>query len=101
MKVRYLRLYIIDNHGGSSICFQGVRLHGADCRVFEILHSCQKRHLGDNFVEKVSDLSVFCRLIISTKSYQISVVLSIPDEFKCKKQKKKAETQSEESANFS
>ena len=63
MKVQYLRLYIVDNHGGNSICFQGMQLHGADCQVFDVLRSCQQQELADSFVEKV-DLVPLSRLMI-------------------------------------
>jgi hypothetical protein len=54
VRVRYLRLYIVDNHGGSSINFQGIQLHGADCRVAQLMERCGKRHLTDAFIDKVS-----------------------------------------------
>ncbi|KAK7503611.1 hypothetical protein BaRGS_00005150 [Batillaria attramentaria] len=50
VKARYIKLYIVDNHGGNSICFQGLRLHGVDCRILDLLHCCMLRHLGDSFI---------------------------------------------------
>lgn len=54
VELRYMRLYVVDNHGGNCICFQGIKLHGADCRISSFLTTCQKHHLVETFIAKVS-----------------------------------------------
>ncbi|KAK7103037.1 uncharacterized protein [Littorina saxatilis] len=72
VKVRYLRLYILANHGGKSINFQGLRLHGADCRINDILRSCHLQHLGDSFIDK--GINTYKRFIDATEEDIASIV---------------------------
>ncbi|RUS91960.1 hypothetical protein EGW08_000173 [Elysia chlorotica] len=50
VRSRYLRLYIVDNHGGSYICFQGVQLHGADSLVLDCLANCGLARIQESFI---------------------------------------------------
>ncbi|KAK6175172.1 hypothetical protein SNE40_013691 [Patella caerulea] len=52
VKTRYLRFYILDNHGGKSICFQGLQLYGVDCRVIETFLKLGFAQYSDSFINK-------------------------------------------------
>lgn len=47
---RYWRLLLLDNHGGKCICFQGIRLYGADNRVRELLKENNMDHYADDII---------------------------------------------------
>ncbi|KAI8771735.1 alpha-latrotoxin-Lhe1a isoform X1 [Biomphalaria glabrata] len=49
---QYIRLYIVDNHAGSYICFQGIQLHGADCQVINALTQCGLQTEVESFISK-------------------------------------------------
>ncbi|GFO07830.1 ankyrin-2 [Plakobranchus ocellatus] len=50
VQTRYLRLYLVDNHGGSYICFHGIRLHGVDTQVLDCLSQCGLTRVQESFV---------------------------------------------------
>ncbi|KAL5015539.1 hypothetical protein ScPMuIL_009809 [Solemya velum] len=49
---RYWRLYILKNHGGKCICFQGVSLNGADDRIPKFLEGLKLSQYTDNIIKK-------------------------------------------------
>ncbi|XP_059151042.1 uncharacterized protein LOC131937542 [Physella acuta] len=49
---QYIRLYLVDNHGGSYICFQGIELHGVDCKIRDTLQDCGLHKMEDDFICK-------------------------------------------------
>ncbi|KAH9504867.1 hypothetical protein Btru_062127, partial [Bulinus truncatus] len=49
---QYIRLYLLDNHSGSYMCFQGIQLHGADHQILNALAHCGLQMLADNFINK-------------------------------------------------
>ncbi|XP_025107738.1 alpha-latrotoxin-Lhe1a-like isoform X2 [Pomacea canaliculata] len=66
VELRYMRLYVVDNHGGNCICFQGIKLHGADCRISSFLTTCQKHHLVETFIAK--GINTYEKLLDMTES---------------------------------
>ena len=53
VRSRYLRLYLVDNHGGSYICFHGIQLHGADSLVLDCIADCGLARNRDSFISLV------------------------------------------------
>ncbi|XP_029657190.1 uncharacterized protein LOC115231265 [Octopus sinensis] len=50
---RFWQLLIIDNHGGSCICFQGINLYGAEKRIFtELEQMCFSEEFANRVVQK-------------------------------------------------
>lgn len=47
---RFWRLVLLDNHGGKCICFQGIRLYGADERIRTLLKENDMDHFFDEIV---------------------------------------------------
>lgn len=50
---RFWQLLIIDNHGGSCICFQGINLYGAEKRIFtELEQMCFSEEFANKVVQR-------------------------------------------------
>ncbi|KAL4227134.1 hypothetical protein ACF0H5_015107 [Mactra antiquata] len=47
---RFWRLLLVDNHGGKCICFQGIRLYGADDRIRILLKENDMDHYDDDII---------------------------------------------------